>query len=136
MAQQITSTPPYKKLTDMDLRNNRFTYDIDTLVWNIHNSAINLRTLVRTQTLTPYVCAKYVVFGGRNEMYAFGTEDAWLSISDVLIYQPHISSQDMTEAYKIAKIEDAQEDEMETMMTEERVTKIPRSIESSCISHS
>ena len=113
MAQQITSTPPYKKLTDMDLHKNRVTYDIDTIVWNIHNSAINLRTLVRTQILTPYVCAKYVVFGGRNEMYAFGTEDAWLSISDVLIYQPHISIQDMAEAYKIAKIEDAQEDEME-----------------------
>ncbi len=108
-----------KKLTDDDLLNNRFTYDISTLVWNIQHGAINLRTLVRTQKLTPYVCAKYVVFGGRNEMYAFGTEDAWISTDDILRHQPHISSQEMSDAHRLADAEDAQENEEDTMSKED-----------------
>jgi hypothetical protein len=106
-------------LTDADLLNNRFAYDIDTIVWNIQYGAINLRTLVRTQTLTPYVCCKYVVFGGRNEMYACGTEDAWISTDDILRHQPHISSQEMSDAHRLADAEDAQENEQDTMTKED-----------------
>ena len=124
--------PPtsFKKLTDDDLQNNRFAYDIDTIVWNIQYGAINLRTLVRTQKLTPYVCAKYVVFGGRNEMYAFGTEDAWISTDDILRHQPHISSQEMSDAHKLADAEDEREDEVIAMSKEDCRTMIPFSVES------
>ena len=129
-----TLNTDHKKLTDDDLQNNRFAYDIDTIVWNIQHGAINLRTLVRTQKLTPYVCAKYVVFGGRNEMYAFGTEDAWLSTDDVLRHQPHISSQEMSDAHKLADAEDEREDEREdeviAMSKEDCRTMIPFSVES------
>jgi len=108
--EEKTTQPSYPVLTDDDLQNNRFAYDIDTIVWNIQHGAINLRTLVRTQKLTPYVCAKYVVFGGHNEMYAFGTEDAWISSGDVLNHQPHITSCELSDAHKLADIEDAEED--------------------------
>ena len=57
----------YVKLEDYDITNNKFMYDIETIEWNLKNSFLSLRLLVRNQKLTPYICAKYVVFGGRNE---------------------------------------------------------------------
>jgi hypothetical protein len=57
-----------------------------------------------------YVCAKYVVFGGRNEMYADCSEDAWISTDDILRYQSHITMEEMKQAHRIANEEDAQGD--------------------------
>ena len=71
----------FPTLTDRDIMTNQ--YDVDILEWNIVNSCLSLRKLVRYQKLTPYICAKYVVFGGRNEMYADCTEDAWISTDDI-----------------------------------------------------
>jgi hypothetical protein len=78
-----------------------------------------LRTLVRHQHLTPYICAKYVVFGGRNEMYADCTEDAWISTTEIPHYQPHITMEQMYEAHRIANEEDKQESEQDTMKKED-----------------
>lgn len=102
--------PIYEELTDQDLQKNKYKYDIDTLVWNIKHSPIELRVLVRTQKLTPYVCAKYVVFGGKNEKYACGSEDAWLATGDILRFQPHITKDEMSEAHMMADNEDEMED--------------------------
>jgi hypothetical protein len=99
----------YEELDDKDLEKKQ--YDIDTLVWNIKYGAISLRKLVRTQKLTPYICAKYVVFGGKNGKYAFGTEDSWLSRQDICDKQPHITIDEMHEAYRIANAEDELEDD-------------------------
>jgi len=109
----------YPVLTDSDIRKNKFIYDPETIEWNIINSYLSLRTLVRNQKLTPYICAKYVVFGGRNEMYADCTEDAWISTGEIPYYQPHITIEEMQEAHKIANEEDQQEDETELMMKED-----------------
>lgn len=107
----------FPTLTDRDIMTNQ--YDADIIEWNIVNSFLSLRKLVRYQKLTPYICAKYVVFGGRNEMYADCTEDTWISTDDILRYQPHIKMKDMIEAHRIANEEDAQEDERERMGEED-----------------
>ena len=112
-------TKKYPILTDRDIIQNPFTYDADTLEWNIINSYLSLRKLVRYQKLTPYICAKYVVFGGRNEMYADCTEDAWISTDEIPCYQPHITIEEMYAAHKIANEEDRQEDEAELMNFED-----------------
>ena len=103
----------FEKLYDEDLRKNKFKYDLETIEWNIKHSVISLRVLVRTQKLSPYICAKYVVFGGRNEQYADCTEDAWLCTGDILNRQKHITLEEMLEAHKIADAEDELEDELE-----------------------
>lgn len=109
----------YEVLTDREIIMNPFKYDIDTIEWNIKNSFLSLRKLVRNQKLTPYLCAKYVVFGGRNEIYADCTEDAWISTSEIPHYQPHITMEEMIQAHRIANEEDSQEDEIELMMQED-----------------
>jgi hypothetical protein len=110
--------PNYPLLTDADIMKNQ--YDLETIEWNIINSFLSLRKLVRYQKLSAYICAKYVVFGGRNEMYADCSEDAWISTGDVLYFQPHITIDEMREAHRIATEEDEQEDEQELMDKEDR----------------
>ena len=111
----------FEKLYDEDLIKNKFKYDLETIEWNIKHSVISLRVLVRTQKLSPYICAKYVVFGGRNEQYADCTEDAWLCTGDILNRQKHITLEEMLEAHKIADAEDELEDELEREL--ERIDK-------------
>ena len=100
----------YPILDDFDIKQNKNMYSEEVIEWNIKNSFLSLRTLVRYQKLTPYICAKYVVFGGRNEKYADCREDAWLATGDVLYHQKHITMEEMDEAHRIADIEDAEED--------------------------
>lgn len=109
----------YVKLEDYDITNNKFMYDIETIEWNIKNSFLSLRTLVRNQKLTPYICAKYVVFGGRNEKYADCREDAWISTGDICYLQKHITMNEMDEAHTIADAEDEEEDKQEYKQEEE-----------------
>jgi hypothetical protein len=113
----------YQILTDSDIIHNKFMYDPETIEWNIINSFLSLRKLIKYQKLTPYICAKYVVFGGRNEMYADCSEDAWISTGEIPYYQPHITMEEMYVAHKIANEEDAQEDEQELMSKEDRILK-------------
>jgi hypothetical protein len=112
---ELTKEPKYPLLTDSDIMKNQ--YDLETIEWNIINSFLSLRKLVRYQKLSPYICAKYVVFGGRNEMYADCSEDAWISTGDILYFQPHITIDEMREAHRIANEED---DEQELMEKEDR----------------
>ena len=81
----------YIELTNNDIIKNRFFYDIDTIEWNIKKFNLSITCVVKNQKLTPYICAKYIVFGGRNEMYADRREDAWIDTYDILRYQPHIT---------------------------------------------
>ena len=113
----------YIILNDNDIIFNKFMYDAETIEYNIINSFLSLRKLVKYQKLTPYICAKYVVFGGRNEMYADCTEDAWISTSEIPYYQPHITMEDMYKAHAIANEEDSQEDETEIMMNEDIISR-------------
>ncbi len=115
----IKSNPNnYQVLSDEDLKANKFTYDLETLEWNVKFSPISLKVLVRTQKLSPYICAKYVVFGGRDGPYGYGkyacgSEDSWISTDDALYHQPHITKDEMSEAHKIADAEDEIEARLE-----------------------
>lgn len=109
----------YPLLKDIHIVNNKFMYDIGTIEWNIQNSFLSLRVLLRNQRLTPYICAKYIVFGGRNGAYADCCEDSWISVGEVLKYQPHITLEDMIEARKIVKEEYEREEKEQKKMVEE-----------------
>ncbi len=54
-------------LTDDDLKKNK--YSPEQLEYSIINNNISLRILNRYQKLTPYICAKYVIFGGKIDPY-------------------------------------------------------------------
>ena len=109
----------YPLLRDIHIINNKFMYDIDTIEWNIQNSFLSLRVLLRNQRLTPYICAKYIVFGGRNGAYADCCEDSWISIGEVLNCQPHITIEDMIEARKLVNEEYKREENERKKMEEE-----------------
>ena len=109
----------YPLLRDIHIINNKFMYDIDMIEWNIQNSFLSLRVLLRNQRLTPYICAKYIVFGGRNGAYADCCEDSWISIGEVLKYQPHITMEDMMEARKLVNEEYKREENERKKMEEE-----------------
>ena len=111
MSSSIEEGKTYEILEDFDIRKNK--YDLGTLEWNIRHSFLSLRILVKYQTLSPYICAKYVVFGGRDEKYADCTEDAWISTSEILYYQPHITMEDILKAHAVADEEDELEEFLE-----------------------
>jgi hypothetical protein len=107
------------ELNDQLLRENKFEYDTEQIENSLHYDAISLRVLVRTQKLTPYICAKYVVFGGTHEKYAFGTEDAWISTDEIPYYQPHITLEEIQNAHIFVKNEESTEENENLRMKQE-----------------
>ena len=108
------------ELNDQLLRENKFEYDVEQIENSLLNyDAISLRVLVRTQKLTPYICAKYVVFGGTDEKYAFGTEDAWIATDDIPYYQSHITLKEMRNAHKFVENEESREENENLRMKQE-----------------
>lgn len=107
------------ELNDQLLRENKFEYDVEQIEHSLHFDAISLRVLVRTQKLTPYICAKYVVFGGTHEKYAFGTEDAWISTDEIPYYQPHITLEEIQNAHIFVKNEESTEENENLRMKQE-----------------
>ena len=107
------------ELNDQLLRENKFEYDVEQIEHSLHYDAISLRVLVRTQKLTPYICAKYVVFGGTHEKYAFGTEDAWISTDEIPSYQPHITLEEIQNAHIFVKNEESTEENENLRMKQE-----------------
>jgi hypothetical protein len=123
MNSSIIAGQNYELLTDNDIKRNAYSYDLGTLEWNIRYSFLSLRLLVNYQILSPYICAKYVVFGGRNEKYADCGEDAWISTSEIPGYQPHITMADMKAAHAIANVEDEEEEAAELLAALEAARK-------------
>jgi hypothetical protein len=97
----------FLELTDNDIRKNK--YDPEQLEYSIINDNLSLRILSRYQILTPYICAKYVIFGGNDEKYGDCTEDRWLSDGDILQRQPHITREELTKAHKFVAEEERRE---------------------------
>lgn len=79
-------------VTNEDLRHNK--YDIPTLEANIDN--FDLRTLLYTQHLTSSFCVKYIL----SEEYSSCVEDTYLCDGDVLHHQPHITKEELREAWR------------------------------------
>jgi len=99
----------YQKLTDEDLRKNKYKYGEDQIIYSIINDPSSLRVLVRTQYLTPYIAAKFVVFGGTDEKYGDCTEDCWIDDNDIIRLQPHITEEHLFEAHEFVMQEEANE---------------------------
>lgn len=53
-------------LTDDDIIKNKFMYSPEQIEYSIVKDCLSLRILYRNQKLTPYICAKYVIFGGKD----------------------------------------------------------------------
>ena len=86
-----SNNPVFILLNDYMLRNKK--YHIDLLEKNIHN--LSMKTLLYTQDLTADFCIKYIL----NEKYASCVEDTFLSISDVLNAQKHITRAAIYQAF-------------------------------------
>ncbi len=86
-------------LTDVELRKNPYAYDEDQLIYTLQTYCPSLRVLNRYQKLTPYICAKYIIFGGNNEEYGDCVEDKCLDDNDILAKQKHITKQQLSEAH-------------------------------------
>jgi hypothetical protein len=76
-----------KIITNEDLYKNKYSYE--TLKNNIY--AVSLLDILKTQTLTPTFCIKYIL----NPDFHFIPSDNLITIKDVLKYQPHISYDDL-----------------------------------------
>ena len=103
--------PPRKflDLTDDDIKANKYCYDPAQLEYTLQTYPVSLRVLNRYQKLTPYICAKYVIFGGNNEEYGDCTEDRWLDDYNILNAQPHITREELSKAHRFVAQEEANE---------------------------
>ena len=77
----------------IDLFNNKYNYE--TLKTHIYQ--LKLMDILKTQTLTPEFCAKYIL----NKRYQWTNEEKQLSMDDVLKHQSHISKEDLAFAMLI-----------------------------------
>jgi len=71
-------------------------YDIKTLEENMDSYNLNIKTLLRTQHLTPDFCVKYIIF---NDEYAWYNEETYIADGDVVYYQPHITMEQLRQAW-------------------------------------
>ena len=56
-------------LTNNDIIGNKFKYGIVQLEHSILHDQISLHILLKYQFLTPYLCVKYLIFGGIDGSY-------------------------------------------------------------------
>jgi len=74
-------------------------YTSEQIEYSIINNNLSLRNLYKNQKLTPYICAKYVIFGGNNE-------DTWIADGDILQYQTHITDEELSDAHYFVEDEE------------------------------
>jgi hypothetical protein len=65
------------------LSNNK--YDIVVLENNIDR--LSLKKLLQTQYLTVEFCNKYLL---HPDLYGMSNEDSYITVEDILLYQPHL----------------------------------------------
>jgi len=109
-------TRQFLYLTDNDLMQNPYTYDEQQLLFTLQTGCPSLRILNRYQKLSAYICAKYIIFGGNNELYGDCTEDRWLDDSDILLKQ-HITPEELREAHIFVSCEEERETNENNMMS-------------------
>ena len=83
---------PYISNSELSKKNQ---YDIKTLEYNA--SHLELRKLLTTQILTPEFCITYILNPDKHGSCA---EDEYFCDSDIVIYQPHITKEDLMLARK------------------------------------
>ena len=106
-------------LTDNDIKKNKFYYSSEQLEYSIKYDCLSLRLVSKYQWLTPYICAKYVVFGGNNETYGDCSEDRWLDDNDIIERQPHITQEELSKAHEFVFEEEEKERNVNILMNKE-----------------
>jgi hypothetical protein len=110
------------ELTDQDICNNPFLYSEKDILYNLSQNNLSLRLVYRYQSLTPYMCAKYVVFGGNNELYGDCCEDRWVCDADILRLQTHITEKELINAHNFVVNEELNEKkELNNMKREDKL---------------
>lgn len=110
-------------LTDKDIKANPFLYDEDQLIYTLETYIPSLRLLSKCQKLSAYICAKYVIFGGINEDNGDCVEDTYLDTYDILGRQPHLTLEDIENAFCLIYEEQEREKrELECMGLEDTQT--------------
>lgn len=59
------------------------------------NYNLNLYYILKTQTLTPDFCVKYLL----SEKYSSCIEDTYISTNEIIINQPHIDTKELVTLY-------------------------------------
>jgi hypothetical protein len=101
----MTEERKFLDLTDNDIINNPYAYDEEQLIYTLETYIPSLRKLTRYQKLSAYICAKYVIFGGPNEDNGDCVEDRYLDTYDILRRQPHLTMEDMDDAFQMVEEE-------------------------------
>ena len=109
----------FLNLSDYDIKKNKFMYTPEQIEYSIIHINLSLRNLYKNQKLTPYICAKYVIFGGNNEEYGDCTEDRWIADGDILQYQTHITDEELSDAHYFVEDEENREDEEKILLNYE-----------------
>jgi hypothetical protein len=78
---------PYISNSQLSKKNQ---YDIKILEYNA--SHLELRKLLTTQVLTPEFCITYIL---NSEKHGSCAEDDYFCDSDIFIYQPHITKEQL-----------------------------------------
>jgi hypothetical protein len=111
----------FLELNDDDIRNNKFSYSPEQIEYSIKYNGLSLRIVSIYQKLTPYICAKYVIFGGNDEKYGDCSEDRWLADNDIISYQPHITQEELSQAHAFVFWEEKCECEENKLMNKEDI---------------
>lgn len=111
-------------ITDKEIKANPFLYDEDQLIYTLETYIPSLRLLSKYQKLSAYICAKYVIFGGINEDNGDCVEDTYLDTYDILNRQPHLTLEDIKNAFcLIYEEQEREKHEMICMGLEDGQTK-------------
>ena len=79
-----------KKIDNINIK--YFQYSVKIIADNIN--FLDLRTILKNQkNLTAEFGKKYIL--DPNDKYASCGEDSWLCIDDIMIYQPHLTYEDL-----------------------------------------
>ena len=92
MENKFKNKIPYISNSELSKKNQ---YDIETLEYNA--SHLELRKLLTTQVLTPEFCITYIL---QPEKHGSCAEDDYFCDSDIFVYQPHITKEDLMIARK------------------------------------
>ncbi len=124
MTEQRIDNTRMLDLTDDDLRENPHKYSEAQLLYTLQTYVPSLRVLNCHQTLSAYICAKYVIFGGNDEKYGDCCEDRWLDDNDILRRQPHITSEELRQARAFVEEEEENEQrELDDMANEDNTVR-------------
>ena len=117
------TTRLFPKLTNSDLQKNKYMYSPEHIEYSLQHDFISLRILNKTQKLTPYICCKYVIFGGNDEKYGDCEEDKYIDDDDILYEQKHLTEEDLLEGHKFVALEEIKErvDQLQMLIEELRI---------------